>query len=102
MNPPAVQDAWMLILIGFALGAKHGIDPDHLATIDGLARVNTERHPRLARWSGFLFSLGHGLVVTLVAALAAALPGKVSVPAWLEHSIFKNIQHSTSNTQRPD
>ena len=76
----------MLILIVFALGAKHGMDPDHLATIDGLARVNTERHPRLARWSGFLFSLGHGLVVTLVAALAAALPGKVSVPAWLEHA----------------
>ena len=76
----------MLILIVFALGAKHGMDPDHLATIDGLARVNTERHPRLARWSGCLFSLGHGLVVTLVAALAAALPGKVSVPAWLEHA----------------
>ncbi len=76
----------MLVLVVFALGAKHGMDPDHLATIDGLARVNTVRHPRLARWSGFLFSLGHGLVVTLVAALAATLPGKVSVPAWLEHA----------------
>jgi nickel/cobalt transporter (NiCoT) family protein len=76
----------MLILVVFALGAKHGMDPDHLATIDGLARCNTERRPRLARWSGCLFSLGHGLVVTLVAALAASLSGRFSVPTWLEHA----------------
>lgn len=76
----------MLILVVFALGAKHGMDPDHLATIDGLARFNAERHPRLARWSGFLFSLGHGLVVTLVAALAASLSGRFSAPVWLEHA----------------
>lgn len=76
----------MLMLVVFALGAKHGMDPDHLATIDGLARWNAERHPRLARWSGFLFSLGHGLVVTLVAALAASLSGRFSAPVWLEHA----------------
>lgn len=86
MNPAAVQDAWMLTIVVFALGAKHGMDPDHLATIDGLTRCNTERRPRLARWSGFLFSLGHGLVVTLVAALTASLSGRLAVPAWLEHT----------------
>lgn len=76
----------MLMLVVFALGAKHGMDPDHLATIDGLARWNAERHPRLASWSGFLFSLGHGLVVTLVAALAASLSGRFAAPVWLEHA----------------
>ena len=74
----------MLILIVFALGAKHGMDPDHLATIDGLTRMNAQRQPRLARWSGCLFSLGHGLVVTVVAALVASLSGRLSMPAWLE------------------
>ena len=76
----------MLILIVFALGAKHGMDPDHLATIDGLTRFNAQRRPRLARWSGCLFSLGHGLVVTAVATAAASLSSGFLAPAWLEHT----------------
>ncbi len=85
MNVAEVQGAWMLILVVFALGAKHGMDPDHLATIDGLTRFNAERRPRLARWSGCLFSLGHGFVVTVVATVVASLSGGFSTPAWLEH-----------------
>ena len=85
MNVAEVQGAWMLILMVFALGAKHGMDPDHLATIDGLTRFNAERRPRLARWSGCLFSLGHGIVVTVVATVVASLSGHVSTPVWLEH-----------------
>ena len=84
MNPAETQSVWMLILVVFALGAKHGMDPDHLATIDGLTRFNAGRRPRLARWSGCLFSLGHGAVVTLVAGLVASLSGAFAVPAWLE------------------
>ena len=84
MNVTEIQGAWMLILLVFALGAKHGMDPDHIATIDGLARFNAAHQPRLARWSGCLFSLGHGFVVTLVAALVASLSGGFAVPAWLE------------------
>ncbi len=76
----------MLVLAVFALGAKHGMDPDHLATIDGLTRFNARRRPRLARWSGCLFSLGHGGVVTLVAGLVASLSGGFEIPAWLEHT----------------
>ena len=33
----------------FLLGLKHGLDPDHLAAIDGLTRFNAARRPRLAR-----------------------------------------------------
>lgn len=78
------QDWLGLVLVVFILGMKHGMDPDHLATIDGMTRFNAQRSPRLSRWSGFLFSLGHGLVVTLVAAIVALSASKWSAPVWLE------------------
>jgi nickel/cobalt transporter (NiCoT) family protein len=79
------QDWFGLVLVVFILGMKHGMDPDHLATIDGMTRFNAQQHPRLSRWSGVLFSLGHGMVVTLVAALVALGASKWSAPLWLEH-----------------
>ena len=55
---------WLsLLILTFVLGMKHGFDADHLATIDGLTRYNAHRNPRLARYCGTLFSLGHGAVV---------------------------------------
>jgi high-affinity nickel-transport protein len=50
------------LFIGLALGMRHGTDPDHLTAIDGLSRLR----PRAA--NGLYFALGHGLVVTLLAA----------------------------------
>src|SRR6202162_726433 len=41
---------------------RHGTDPDHLAAIDGLTRIR----PRST--NGILFALGHGFVVTMLAA----------------------------------
>lgn len=65
------------------LGVRHGFDPDHLAAIDGVCRLEVASRPRLARHTGVWFALGHGLVVTLVALLAQALTGPVAVPgAW--------------------
>lgn len=79
-----LPNEWMpLLLMVFALGLKHGLDPDHLVTIDGLARFNSAR-PRLSRWAGFLFSLGHGLVVTLVAGGLAWAAREWHAPHWLE------------------
>lgn len=78
------QDGLGLVLLVFILGLKHGMDPDHLATIDGLTRFNALRRPRVSRWSGFLFSLGHGAVVTVVAGIVAVAAGEWSAPAWLE------------------
>lgn len=50
-----------VLIVGLALGMRHGTDPDHLAAIDGLTRVR----PRPT--NGVLFALGHGLVVLLLA-----------------------------------
>jgi high-affinity nickel-transport protein len=72
--------------LAFALGARHGLDADHLATIDGLARRSSWRHPGLARFAGTLFSLGHGIVVMAVAVAASVLAAQWHTPAWLELS----------------
>jgi nickel/cobalt transporter (NiCoT) family protein len=50
-----------LFTLALALGLRHGVDPDHLAAIDGLSRL------RPSRWNGVLFAIGHGLLVTLLA-----------------------------------
>ena len=78
-------DGVALMMVVFMLGVQHGIDPDHVATIDGLTRYNATLRPRVSRWSGALFSLGHGLVVTLVAAMVAAFATEWTPPVWLEH-----------------
>lgn len=49
------------LVIACALGMRHGVDPDHLAAIDGLSRIR----PRAT--NGLVFAAGHGLVVTLLA-----------------------------------
>jgi high-affinity nickel-transport protein len=73
-----------LCLLAFVLGARHGFDADHLATIDGLTRCNARDNPRLSRIAGSLFSLGHGAVVMLVALAAGTLSARFTTPAWLE------------------
>lgn len=78
------HDMFSLLALAFVFGVKHGLDPDHLATIDGLARFNASSKPWLAQWAGVLFSIGHGVVVTAVAGFIAIMPGQISVPGWLE------------------
>lgn len=76
--------ALSLVAVVFLLGLKHGLDADHLAAIDGLARFNAGDRPRLSRWSGLLFSTGHGAVVTVVAIAVATIAAEWRAPAWLE------------------
>lgn len=81
----ALPATWTaLCALAFVLGLKHGFDADHLATIDGLTRYNARTNPRLARVAGTLFSLGHGLVVMLVALVAGSLSAGWQTPGWLE------------------
>lgn len=77
------QDWLPLLGLVFVLGMKHGFDPDHLATIDGLTRYNAA-NSRLARLCGFLFSLGHGAVVMVVAVSVGLLAAQWQAPEWLE------------------
>jgi high-affinity nickel-transport protein len=82
----AANDWLALLALALVLGLRHGLDADHLAAIDGLARYQTSApsgRASLARWSGLLFSVGHGLVVMLVAGLVGALPGQWQVPSWV-------------------
>lgn len=72
----------------FLLGMRHGLEPDHLAAVDGLTMRSLPRHARWAPWMGAMFALGHGvtvLVIVAVAALAAEqFTPSEAVFAWLE------------------
>ena len=67
------------LLVGLALGLRHGTDPDHLTAIDGLCRLR----PRAT--NGLYFALGHGSVVTLLAVgIGEALAGRAEfLSPWL-------------------
>jgi nickel/cobalt transporter (NiCoT) family protein len=81
-----VAPIWALYWLAFTLGLRHGFDPDHLTVIDGIARANAVRNVRVARSSGILFSLGHGLVVVAVALGDALFAAEWQPPSWLETS----------------
>jgi len=78
----------LLVICGlaFAWGVRHGLDADHLATIDGLARRAAGNRPGLASFAGTLFSFGHGLVVLAVAVGASFAASRWHTPGWLELS----------------
>ena len=77
-------DFGALCAVVLLLGMRHGLDADHLAAIDGLTRVSTRRGHAHARYCGALFSLGHGLVVLAIAALAGLLGSHWVPPGWFE------------------
>jgi high-affinity nickel-transport protein len=74
------MDTSILALV-FALGLRHGLDADHLAAIDGFARF------RPSRWNGVLFAVGHGGVVTALAAGVRQFLGQVDL-SWLSPWLF--------------
>src|SRR3974377_376003 len=57
----------------FALGLRHGADPDHLAAIDNVTRNSYARMPFLSRFVGTLFALGHSIMVLAIAAVVGVL-----------------------------
>jgi nickel/cobalt transporter (NiCoT) family protein len=72
---------WLgLTALVFLLGLRHGCDPDHLVAIDGLTRSNR------SRWCGLFFSLGHGVVVTLVGLVVAVTATHWEAPPWLHET----------------
>jgi high-affinity nickel-transport protein len=73
-------DGFGLAALVFLLGLRHGFDPDHLVAIDGLARCSRND---ARRWCGLYFSLGHGVVVTLVGLAVAVAATEWQPPGWL-------------------
>jgi high-affinity nickel-transport protein len=81
---PTLPNEWSaLCALVFLLGMRHGFDADHLATIDGLTRLNTLQRKPFARYCGLLFSLGHGAVVMAIAAGVGLASERWQAPAWL-------------------
>jgi high-affinity nickel-transport protein len=62
------------------LGLRHGFDPDHIAIIDGVSMRYADSKPRLAAWTGTLFALGHGAVITAVAVLISLFDHSLRLP----------------------
>jgi high-affinity nickel-transport protein len=62
----------------FALGLRHGADPDHLAAIDNVTRNAYPATPRLSRFTGAFFAGGHTVMVLAISALAGVLGSRLS------------------------
>jgi high-affinity nickel-transport protein len=72
--------------VALVLGIRHGLDADHLATVDALTRTHAQRGSGRAESSGLLFSAGHGIAVIAAATTIAALGQRAASPAWLQGS----------------
>lgn len=71
------------IALMLMLGLRHGLDPDHIALIDGLTLRAHEQRPGMAPWVGTWFALGHGLVVTLIAVMVSLGANRIELPPAL-------------------
>ncbi len=68
----------------FALGLRHGLEPDHIAAIDGMTLRAIDRREAHAPWVGALFALGHACVVAVLALAVGLLATSIdSPPAWV-------------------
>ncbi|MSP70513.1 MAG: nickel permease [Bacteroidetes bacterium] len=71
------------VVLMLALGLRHGLDPDHIAIIDGMTMRHNDINSPFAKWVGTLFAIGHGLVVTIIAILVSLASTKISLPLWI-------------------
>jgi nickel/cobalt transporter (NiCoT) family protein len=67
----------------FLLGLRHGIEPDHIAAIDGLTLRAHDHREAHAPWTGSLFALGHGLAVAVIAVAVSLLAASFTLPPAL-------------------
>jgi high-affinity nickel-transport protein len=71
----------------FALGLRHGADPDHLAAIDNVTRNAYVRTPLLSRFVGTMFAGGHSIMVLALSALVGLLGARFSAHGRLIEAI---------------
>lgn len=67
----------------FGLGLRHGLDLDHLATIDSITRTLKVNNP-LSKRVGLLFSFGHGIVVIFLSIIIGNGFIRAQFPDWLD------------------
>jgi nickel/cobalt transporter (NiCoT) family protein len=67
----------------FLLGLRHGIEPDHIAAIDGLTLRAHDHREAHAPWTGSLFAIGHGLAVAAIAVAVSLLAASFTLPRAL-------------------
>ncbi len=60
------------LLFSLIIGVKHGFDPDHLAMINGVFSIRSTKE-KISKWNGFVFSIGHGVAVTLIGLLITSM-----------------------------
>ena len=68
------------LVLMFVLGLRHGLDPDHIACIDGLTWRALNHEQQHAHWIGTLFAIGHGLLVTGIAVAVSQFTRTLAVP----------------------
>jgi high-affinity nickel-transport protein len=71
------------LLLMLMLGLRHGLDPDHIACIDGLTWRALQHGRHHGPWVGTLFAIGHGLLVTMVAVIFSEVGRTVEVSGVL-------------------
>ena len=59
-----------LTLLAYLFGLRHAVDPDHIAAIDNIVRKLSNQNLKPLS-TGFFFSLGHSMVVILMALMIA-------------------------------
>ena len=79
---------YALAATSFALGARHGLDWDHIAAIADLTaprkddEQSPQRHARRGMGLSFWYCAGHGLVLAVLGALILALG--IGLPAGMD------------------
>ncbi len=68
------------MLLMLTLGIRHGFDPDHIAIIDGVSMRYATEKPLLAKWTGTLFAIGHGTVITCIAVMISRVSHSWNFP----------------------
>ncbi|MEP7296153.1 MAG: hypothetical protein ABI702_08190 [Burkholderiales bacterium] len=67
----------------FVLGLRHGVEPDHIAAIDGMTLRALDRQEPHAPWTGSLFALGHGAAIAVLALGVSLLAATFTLPPLL-------------------
>lgn len=70
-------------VVALTMGLRHGLDADHLAVVDSLARQRALNSRTGAVWTGVLFAFGHVAVIFAAAVVLSLTSQSFEPPVWL-------------------